>query len=242
MKKKILLWTFAIITVAALTIFLALRNIAKAPAVTKKTTIAPTTTTKPVEDIAYPVTLSMDEASSLTVVVNKKHKLAEDYVPALTSIAGYKMHPEAAVELQKLLDDAANAGNNLKIISAYRSYQTQVSTYNGYVNQYGQAQADTFSARPGHSEHQTGLAVDLGNVDGSCALEICFGDSNGGKWLSVNAESYGFIIRYPEGKELDTGYQYEPWHLRFVGVELAKKINSAGKTLDQYYDVVAGDY
>jgi D-alanyl-D-alanine carboxypeptidase len=131
----------------------------------------------------------------------------------------------------------------VKIVSAYRSYNTQTNTYNGYVAQYGQATADTFSARPGHSEHQTGLAVDVGNANGDCELEICFGSTNFGEWLKNNAPSYGFIIRYPEGKESATGYQYEPWHLRFVGQDTAALIfYSGGKTMDEYFGVVAGGY
>ena len=119
---------------------------------------------------------------------------------------------------------------------------TQVSTYNGYVSQYGQAQADTFSARPGHSEHQTGLAVDLGNSNNSCALEICFGDTAGGLWLAANAADYGFIVRYPQGKEADTGYQYEPWHLRFLGVDTAKAVVASGKTWTNISALWYGDY
>lgn len=188
----------------------------------------------------WPVTYSLDQSSSLTVVVNKKHKLPSNYVPTLVAVAGGNMRPEAASELQKLLSDATSAGVPMSILSSYRSYSTQVSTYNKWVSQDGQVAADTYSARPGHSEHQTGLAVDLGN--GTCSLEICFGDTPAGKWLASNAKNYGFIIRYPSGKQTETGYQYEPWHLRFVGTDVANAIKNSGKTLDQYYNIEAGDY
>jgi len=184
--------------------------------------------------------LSYEEASSIDVVVNKKNKLPNDYVPNLTNVRGANMRPEAASALESLLSSVESTGLGVKIISSYRSYSTQVNTYNGYVNQNGQAQADTFSARPGHSEHQTGLAVDVGG--GGCDLEICFGNTPFGEWIKNNAQQYGFIIRYPQGKESLTGYQYEPWHLRYVGVTVATAIQGSGQTLDQYYGVTAGGY
>ena len=239
-KKKLLLIVvpIALITSYFLVFFVFHKDVKAPIAIDEK----PITKPVVVAPIVYPVTLTIEQASSITVVVNKKHQLPEDYAPTLVPVAGGKMRQEAATELQRLLDDAANEGVSLKIISSYRSYSTQVSTYNGWVAQYGQAEADTFSARPGYSEHQTGLAVDLGNSDGSCALETCFGITIGGQWIATNAVNYGFIIRYPEGKDALTGYKYEPWHLRFVGLDLAKSIVKSGKTLDQYYNVEAGGY
>lgn len=251
MKKKLLLVAIPLVLAAiVLLAIMASRNVVKAPTDTNDNSVTdtakPTNTTGDqstvVEEVVYPVQLSIEQATAINVVVNKKHKLPDNYVPTLTAVAGGQMRAEAATELNKLLDAATAAGNKLMIISSYRSYYTQVSTYNGYATQYGQTQADTFSARPGHSEHQTGLAVDLGNNDGSCSLEICFGDTAGGLWLATNAANYGFIIRYPEGKELDTGFQYEPWHIRFLGVDIAKAVVASGKTFDQYMNVVAGGY
>lgn len=249
MKKKIIFISIPLVlTAIGLIVFLASRNVVKAPAddskktETTKTVNAATDQADVAEEVVYPIQLTIEQATALNVVVNKKHKLPENYVPTTVSVAGGKLRQEAATELTKLLSAAEAAGAPLIIISSYRSYLTQVSTYNGYVNQYGQAQADTFSARPGHSEHQTGLAVDLGNNNGSCALEICFGETAGGQWLATNAATYGFIVRYPDGKEPDTGYQYEPWHLRFLGVDIAKAVAVSGKTLDQYYNVPSGDY
>jgi D-alanyl-D-alanine carboxypeptidase len=206
--------------------------------------VPPTATdqSKPTEEpkSQWPVLLTMTEADSLQVVVNKKHKLPSDYIPILTSVAGGSMRPEAANALEKLLSAASSNSVPMSVLSSYRSYNTQVSTYNRWVQQSGQATADTFSARPGHSEHQTGLAVDLGN--GTCDLEICFGSTSAGQWLASNAHTYGFIIRYPSGKQAETGYQYEPWHLRYVGVSVATEIKNSGKTLDQYYNKPAGGY
>lgn len=190
----------------------------------------------------WPVTYSLEQADSLTVVVNKKHRLPSAYAPSLTSVAGGQMRPEAASALQNLMNDASSEGASMVIVSSYRSYQTQVSTYQYWVDTQGQAQADRESARPGHSEHQTGLAVDLGNPDGSCRLLACFGDGAAGQWLATNAHKYGFIIRYPNGKEAQTGYIYEPWHLRYLGVETATAVKNSGQTLDQYYGVEAGSY
>jgi LAS superfamily LD-carboxypeptidase LdcB len=200
--------------------------------------------TPPVVDTApeWPVQLSSSEAASLTVVVNKKHKLPSDYAPDLTEVTGGQMRPEAAQAMTSLLFKANEASVPMKVISSYRSYSTQVSTYNKWVSQSGQADADRYSARPGHSEHQTGLAADLGMPDGSCNLEICFGSTAQGKWLATNAASYGFIIRYESDTESKTGYQYEPWHVRYVGVDTAKAIVNSGQTLDEYYGVTAGGY
>lgn len=184
----------------------------------------------------YPVTLTSEQAASLTVVVNKKYKLPSDYAPNLAPVLGGQLRPEAADALTQLVNAASQAGHSLSVISSYRSYANQQSTYNGWVAQYGQAEADTFSARPGHSEHQTGLAVDLNS------LEQSFGSTPAGLWLAANAQNYGFIIRYPEGKDAETGYHYEPWHIRYVGVDVAKAVVASGKTLDQYYNIPAGGY
>jgi D-alanyl-D-alanine carboxypeptidase len=183
----------------------------------------------------------MSEAASTTVVVNKKHQLPSAYVPAgLVAYGAGQIKSEAAQALTKLFSAAQEQGFTLKLISGYRSYDSQKAVYIGYVNRDGQAAADTYSARPGFSEHQTGLAADIGST--SCDLDTCFGDTLVGQWVAANAQNYGFIIRYPKGKELETGYQYEPWHLRYLGVQTAQAVYTSGKTLDQYYNVPAGGY
>ena len=181
-------------------------------------------------------------AASLTVVVNKQHALSPiNYVPAnLVSVGnGQLARTEAAQALTSLLSAAQKAGKPMYALSGYRSYNTQTSLYNSYVQSDGQAAADTYSARPGYSEHQTGLAIDVGN--GTCNLDICFGNTAAGKWLAANAYSYGFIIRYPSGKTSVTGYQYEPWHLRYVGTSVSKDMHAKGTTtLEEYFGITGG--
>lgn len=207
-----------------------------------KATPKPQTESKPQSKPTWPVTYSLNEAASLTVVVNKKHRLPSSYEPKRTSVAGGYLRPEAASAMSKMLAAAKNANVPMRIISSYRSYATQVTTYNGWVQKDGKAQADRYSARPGHSEHQTGLAADLGTFNSTCDLEICFGATVQGKWLAAHAADYGFIIRYESDTETLTGYQYEPWHVRFLGVSVAKAVKKSGKTLDQYYGFEAGGY
>ena len=192
-------------------------------------------------EIAATQTISSADASLLTVVVNKKYKLPSDYVPSsLVYFEGYTIRSEAASHLRKLLDDASSRGAPMYLISGYRSYENQLNLYNNYVKIYGQQATDTFSARPGHSEHQTGLAVDVASDE--CMLEGCFGNTKAGKWLKENASNYGFVIRYPDGKESVTGYKYEPWHIRYVGLFEANFLKASGLTLDELYSVPSGDY
>lgn len=153
------------------------------------------------------------------LLVNKKHALPQNY-------GG--MDSNAYAALQQLQAAAEAAGYSMPLISGYRSYAYQASLYNSYVAQDGQELADTYSARPGHSEHQSGLAFDIG------ALDNGYGNTPGGRWLNAHCADYGFILRYPAGKESITGYQYEPWHVRYVGKEIASRIMSQGITLEEY--------
>ena len=115
--------------------------------------------------------------------------------------------------------------------SAFRSYDYQNTLYNNYVSWYGKEQADTFSARAGYSEHQTGLAIDVNTIDDSFAY------TPEAVWLAHPAHEYGFIIRYPKGKESITGYQYEPWHIRYLGIETATAVYNSGLTLEEYLGI-----
>jgi D-alanyl-D-alanine carboxypeptidase len=180
---------------------------------------------------------SLDDPASLWVVVNKKRPLPSSYAPGVTSVGGGSLRPEAAQAIRQLIDGAATSSVRLKVISGYRSFGTQQSVYQSYVRNDGQARADTYSARPGYSEHQTGLAADLGG--GGCDLEICFANTPGGRWLTQHAHEYGFIIRYLQGKTSVTGYQYEPWHLRYVGKELATEIKKSGLTMEEFFGLPA---
>lgn len=190
----------------------------------------------------YPITYNLSQAAVIDVVVNKKHRLPSNYVPELQSITDGNLRPEAAKAFSKLLSGAKAAGNPVRNVSAYRSYQQQVHTYNGWVAQSGQAEADRYSARPGFSEHQTGLAVDVGPATGDHGFNQNFAHTPAGKWIAKNAHKYGFIVRYPHGKEAITGYTYEPWHLRYVGVGLAQAIFASGKTMEQYFNIPGGGY
>lgn len=178
---------------------------------------------------------SIDDPNSIWVVTNKKRPLPNGFIPPnLVTIGGTKLQKIAADEANQLVGDAAAAGVTIRPISGYRSYNSQVSLYNSYVARDGQSKADTYSARPGFSEHQTGLVVDMGD-GGRCDLEICYANTPGGKWIAENAHKYGFIVRYLEGKTPITGYQYEPWHLRYVGVELATELKTNGQTMEEFF-------
>ena len=157
------------------------------------------------------------------LIVNKKYGLPKDYNPGV--------NPEADAALKRMQTDAMNVGLSLKLVSGFRSYNTQTNLYNNYVKINGQAKADTFSAKPGHSEHQTGLAFDVGSTKG------VFAYTNESKWLAKNCHLYGFIIRYPLGKTNITGYIYEPWHIRYLGVDTATKLKQSGLTLEEYLGI-----
>ena len=131
--------------------------------------------------------------------------------------------------------DMASLGMNIWIQSGYRSYSLQESLYNKYVNRDGKLAADTYSARPGYSEHQTGLAFDLNSISDE------FQDTSEGKWVNENAWRYGFILRYPKSKESITGYKYESWHLRYVGEDLAAKLYNNGDwiTLEEHFNLTS---
>ena len=162
------------------------------------------------------------------LIANKTYALPSTYNPG-------GLNGEMYAALQRMFNDAASQGIGLWIKSGYRSYTTQQGTYAGWVNRYGQATADTISARPGHSEHQTGLAADINSLDQN------FEYTPEGQWLNNNCANYGFIIRYVKGKEHETGYAFEPWHVRYVGVDLAKKLYNGGNwiTLESYFGITS---
>lgn len=199
--------------------------------------------------------LSLTEPTSLWVVVNKQRALPSGYAPRdlvvpkipLRLGAGneqMKVSRQMASALEEMVAAAKKAGVNLMLGSGYRSYALQKNFYNGYVAKDGQAAADRYSARPGHSEHQTGLSLDIDRTDQKCHLEECFGDLAEGKWLAEHAHEHGFILRYLPDKESITGYQYEPWHFRYVGKELAVEMyNQKITTLEEFFSLPpAPDY
>ena len=163
------------------------------------------------------------------VVANKHYPMSKDYYPgenATAKAAFLKLIAQMQEEGYAISDN----------YSGFRSYATQAQLYQSYVNQEGQAAADRYSARPGYSEHQTGLAFDVIGTDGQLVE-----DSNAAQWLLEHAPDYGFVVRYPRGKESITGYMHEEWHLRYIGKE-AKDIAASGLTLEEYYGFDGGDY
>lgn len=144
-----------------------------------------------------------------------------------------KVRAIIASETKVMFDSAAKAGIELYVASGYRSYDLQNYYYSNYVKTSGEVEANKFSAKPGQSEHQIGLAFDVSLQSNECYLETCFGDTAGGKWLAAHAHEYGFILRYPADKTVVTGYQYEPWHFRYVGNDLAAALYQSGLTLDE---------
>jgi D-alanyl-D-alanine carboxypeptidase len=133
-----------------------------------------------------------------------------------------------------MLDSASVAGYDIRVVSGYRSYADQQFTYDYWVGQLGQAEADRVSARPGYSEHQLGMTADLGSADFGWDLTDTFGATPDGQWLAVHAAEYGFVLSYPQGKEATTGYAYEPWHFRYIGTQFAAEYEASGLTLNQY--------
>jgi zinc D-Ala-D-Ala carboxypeptidase len=190
---------------------------------------------------------SKTDPSSLWVIVNKTRPLPNSYAPSHlvnpntvlrlpASDPEMTIRPETSTAFEQLVKGAKTAGYDLMLGSGYRSYQLQTIVYNGEVQQFGQAKADSESARPGTSEHQTGLALDVDRTDRQCEFEQCFGDLPEGKWIVANAYKYGFILRYQKDKTAITGYNYDPWHLRYVGIDLSNEMHRTGiSTLEEFF-------
>ena len=157
------------------------------------------------------------------LIANKSYSLPPTFEPNL--------EPLVYEQFQKLSSDAAKEGLKIYVGSGFRSYSDQEKIYDNYVQQDGKEAADTYSARPGYSEHQTGLVIDVNTIDDA------FGATAESAWLAEHAHEYGFIIRYPQGKEAYTGYQYEPWHIRYVGSKLATKLYNSGQCLEEYLGI-----
>lgn len=180
-----------------------------------------------------------DDPDNLTTLVNKYRKLPDNFIPKnLVPIDENCSTKETLLEktardaFHKLCQHMKNQGFNLLGASGYRSYNYQNNLYNNYVNKDGVENADSYSARPGHSEHQLGLAIDVASGDNNIDK---FENSDEFEWLKNNAHKFGFIIRYPKDKEHITGYGYEPWHYRYVGVDIATYIFENSITYDEYY-------
>lgn len=195
---------------------------------------APAATTAPGASETPTPEYDVDSPDSLTVVVNKQRPLnpidwaPDDLVhPDLPNNNGQPLRAPAASALEQMNAAATSDGFPLIIASAYRSYSDQDSLFQRYAASDGIEEAETYSARPGHSEHQTGLAVDLTD-GGGCTLEECFGETETGAWLRDNAWRFGYILRYQHGEQPTVGYLYEPWHFRYVGTEVSTAMHEQG--------------
>lgn len=198
---------------------------------------------------------SLVEPTSIWFIANKHNALPISYVPGDLTVLNVplrlakteqqmQIRKVTAINLTTLFEDAKKAGLQLEFGSGYRSAQYQKTLYDGYVASMGKAEADRSSARPGHSEHQTGLALDFTRTDKQCYVDACFATVPEGKWLAENAYKYGFILRYPQDKEQVTGYMFEPWHYRYVGKELASEMHASNiSTLEEFFNLgSAPDY
>lgn len=209
---------------------------------------------EPVQEIPVytPPALSgeFSDPYSLLVVANKKYALDYYFEPTdlrVVNATGNRTHylrDCAASALESMFAAAAQEGITLVTCSSYRSASYQASLYNNYVAMYGTATADTISARPGYSDHQTGLAADIGDHDQATVFTQAMENTVEGQWLYAHAHEYGFILRYPKGKEWITGYSFEPWHYRYVGVDYATAIYNVSPdcTLEEYFGIEGGDY
>ena len=193
---------------------------------------------------------SLTDPASPWVIVNKHRPLSPaTYRPAdlvqprvrlATSGEAALLNSTTAAAAERMFAAAAGTGVIMTLASGYRSYATQTATYNSYVASRGQAEADTASARPGYSEHQTGWSFDLGDGSGACSFQPCFAEQPAAVWARNNAHQFGFVVRYPWMLHTVTGYYYEPWHLRYVGVDTATDMNSRGiATLEEYFGLEA---
>ncbi|HSX29260.1 MAG TPA: M15 family metallopeptidase [Candidatus Saccharimonadales bacterium] len=244
------LWIISIVLVGTIAIILGILfgNKAAAPKADHGATVSQASQSSTFNKTQY----STSDPTSIWVVVNKQHALnPKNYTPAnlvfpnvplrVPGNESMQLREDTANALEALVAAAKSDGLNLMLASGYRSYNYQVGLYNGYVKSMGQAEADKTSARPGHSEHQTGLAFDLEPTNKECELETCFGDIPDGQWLAAEAYKYGFIIRYPADKVSVTGYEYEPWHLRYIGKELSAEMHKQHiTTLETFFGITGG--
>lgn len=198
---------------------------------------------EPKADTAVPIP---SNPSSIGVLVNKQYTLPADYVPADLVQPNVKfsswekdekklMRKEAAQALEQLFNEADRQGIELIAVSGYRSYKRQQAIYQSAMKRKGKEDTAKYNAMPGHSEHQTGLSIDVSSNSAGLALDESFANTKEGKWLAEHAHEFGFIIRYPKGEEEITGYEYEPWHIRYVGKEMAQEIKARGIVLEEYY-------
>lgn len=190
--------------------------------------------------------VTIKEPERINALVNKHNKFPDGYTPTdlvhpnVPFVFGDEeversmLRKEAATHLETMFAEAKKENIHLSGVSAFRSYDTQISIFDGYVQQDGKEKALTYSALPGTSEHQSGLAIDISNAAGEFAAEQGFETTAEGQWLAKESYKYGYILRFPEGKMAITGYEYESWHFRYIGQSLAKKVFDSGLTYEEY--------
>ncbi|MGP0221892.1 M15 family metallopeptidase [Paenarthrobacter sp. NCHU4564] len=227
---------------------------ASEPAAVTPAAAASSTPASPPPSSAAATGFSLTDPASPWVVVNKHRPLnPPNYVPAdlvqpavrlAVSGEASMVNSTTAAAAEKMFGAAAAEGVVMTLASGYRSYTTQIATYNGHVAGSGQAAADRASARPGFSEHQTGWAFDIADGGGACSFQPCFADQPAAIWAKANAYKYGFVVRYPWMFHDTTGYFYESWHLRYIGVDAATDMATRGiSTLEEYFGLEAApDY
>lgn len=214
---------------------------------TEVATISPTITPSPeiidctptIDSIDTKVDVKSD--TSYTRIVNLDYPISENYVPTdlvvvdVNSNGEQLLRKDAADQLSLMFNEAKQSGYDLYLVSAYRSYTRQKELYDYYVDERGVDEANRIDCHPGASEHQLGLAVDLGTSDHVCQLATCFDTSQAYQWLIDNSYKFGYILRYPNEKENITYIKYSPWNFRYIGVEEAKKIHESNLTMEEYY-------
>ncbi|WP_222192252.1 M15 family metallopeptidase [Modestobacter italicus] len=207
---------------------------------TTPSTPAPTPTPTPTPTFDR-TQLSITDPASPWVVVNKARPLSPiafaptDLVPIG---GGYELRAEAAQAMDAMLAAAAAEGLDIGVQSAYRAYDYQVGLFDAQVSRFGEERAEVQVARPGYSEHQTGLAADVGG--GGCDIESCFATTAEGQWVAARGPEFGWLVRYPEGRQDVTGFKYEPWHVRYVGVALATEMQRTGvPTMEEFFGLPA---
>lgn len=203
------------------------------------------TSPEPTEEAAK-ITDDIDSNDSLTKIVSPARTIDPAYVPADLVVPDVPyildenqnfMRRDAAEAMERMFAAAAEEGHELFLISGYRSYDFQKELQKFWITQKGKKYAAELDSMPGGSEHQLGLAADIGTTDGCCELDVCFAETQAYAWLKENAWKYGYIERYPSGKQEITGITYSPWNFRYVGTDAAERIYHSGKTMEEYYNL-----
>lgn len=216
------------------------------PSIPKGRVLAVKMVSTPVVQTQTPTPTIENTCNDLLVLVNKDDAIPASYVPPdLVNLGSYGIAVTSSddegrlimvPDLKNMINTANADGINLSVLSPYRSFQTQETLHTEYVAEDGESEADQFSALPGHSQHQLGTAIDFTTDEISNQLSQGFGGTKAGQWMLANAYKYGFVLSYPQGEENVTGYEYEPWHYRYIGVANALDMENKGMILELYLE------